>query len=71
MAISFIEPQPIKGTDGDGNLADISVLSDGKLDIEQTALYDAQMQMLKELKKQNLYLSLMNDTEIRDQDIEV
>lgn len=60
----------IKGSDN-GTPTDFALLPNGKLDIEQTSLYTAQMHILKELIKLNRYLSMGFNFNIENEDIGV
>ena len=60
----------VSGVDDDGNSQPLKVTPSGSVDITQSDLFNTFVEILKELKKINLHLSLMTDEEVKNTDIE-
>ena len=63
----------VLATDTDGNTQSIGVVGTGQdeLKISDHEQENLLSKILKELKKNNLYMSLLTDTNIRNSDVEV
>ncbi len=55
----------IKITDGEETLS----LAEGKIDVLQLEVYTIFNNILKEIKKTNIHLAMMNDYEVKNEDL--